>query len=291
MKKAIFLLLAVLMISTVFVGCDHGNKSSNLNKPTVPDLPEVSPENQNENPEYSGPANPSQEDMLRIVLLKEDGTEFNATEEIELNLSTDIQVAVKNYKNENVLVDYKKFKFEVTDKKDSVFLFPNAETGSDPEWLPTGNWFAIIGKEEVSGVKIKVSHPKVFYTKKQIFNVKKIDHTWDSEYQGTGESLLPENQDEGLFSRKVILRFKDNIYDLCEKIFINITYKGKKIRLTVHDGSRRGQFRIEGNKLMLNNDIIFEIEKTGDSIKLIEQPSHPYPFTYEIKHIQGSALF
>ena len=286
MKKVI-LLLAVLMISTVFAGCNHGNngnKSTNPNQSTTPILPEV-------NPEYSGPANPSQKDMLRIVLLKEGDKEFNATEEIELNLYTGIRAVVKNYKNEIIKVDNKKFKFEVTDKKDSVFTYPNDESGPNPEFPPTNGSFLIIGKRETSGVVLKITHPKAFYTKKQIFNIKKIDHTWDSEYKGEGKSLSPTNQDEGFFSEEVILKFKDNRYDLYEKTFINLTYKGKKLHFPISDGSRRGTFRIEGNKLMLDNKFIFKIEKTGDSIKLIEKPDHPTPFTYEIKHIHGSALF
>lgn len=283
MKKVI-LLLAVLMISTVFVGCNHGNKSTNPNQSTTPILPEV-------NPEYSGPANPSQKDMLRIVLLKEGDKEFNATEELELNLGTFIKAVVKNHKNEIVNVDNKKFKFEVTDKKDSVFTYPNDESGPNPEFPPSNGYFLITGKKEVSGVKIKVTHPDVYYIKQQIFNVKKIDQTWDSEYQGTGKFLSPDNQHEGFFLEKVILRFKDNRYDFYEKGFIDLTYNGKKLHFPVFDGSRRGTFRIEGDKLILNDNFTLEIEKTGDSIKLIEKPDHPHPFTHEIKHIHGSVLF
>ena len=289
MKKVIFLLLAVLIISTVFVGCDHGNngnKSTNPNQSTAPLLPEI-------NPEYIGAATPQQqqEGVLRIVLVKEDDTEFNATEELELNLGTFIKAVVKNHKNKIVEVDDTRFKFEVTDKKDSVFTFPNDESGPNPEFLSIDNYFLITGKKEVSGVKIKVSHPNVYYLQQQIFNIKKIDHTWDSEYKGEGKSLSPTNQNEGFFSEEVILKFKDNRYDLYEKTFINLTYKGKKLNFTINNGSRRGTFRIEGNKLMLDNKFIFKIEKTGDSIKLIEKPNRPHPFTYEIKHKQGSTLF
>lgn len=290
MKKVI-LLLAVLMISTVFLGCDHGSKSTNPNQSTAPVLPEV-------NPEYIGAATPQQqqEGVLRIVLVKEDDTEFNATEELELNLGTFIKAVVKNHKNKIVEVDDTRFKFEVIDKKDSVFTFPNDESGPNPEWYSTGNQFMITGKKEVSGVKIKVSHPNVYYLQQQIFNVKKIDHTWDSEYKGEGKSLSPTNQNEGFFSEEVILKFKDNIYDLCDKTFISITYKGKKIHVTIYDGSRRGTFEIKENKLILDNYSIFKIEKTEGNIKLIEGPdingmNNPNPFIYEIKHIHGSNLF
>lgn len=289
MKKVI-LLLAVLMISTLFLGCDHGNKSTNPNQSTAPLLPEI-------NPEYIGAATPQQqqEGVLRIVLVKEDDTEFNATEELELNLGTFIKAVVKNHKNEIVNVDDTRFKFEVTDKKDSVFVFPNDESGPNPEWYSTGNQFMITGKKEVSGVKIKVSHPNVYYLQQQIFNVKKIDHTWDSEYKGEGKSLSPTNQNEGFFSEEVILKFKDNIYDLCDKTFISITYKGKKIHVTIYDGSRRGTFKIQENKLILDN-CTYKIEKTEGNIKLIEGPdingmNNPNPFIYEIKHIHGSNLF
>lgn len=302
MKKVIFLLLAVLIISTVFVGCDHGNngnKSANLNQSTDdpdPALPEV-------NPEYSGIANPAPENILKIGLLNPnninesfDIDELNATEEIELNLKTVISIVVTNSKGNTVEVDKSKFKFEVIDKKDSVFTLPNDE--SNLEFLSVGGGFFIItGKEEVSGVKIKVSHPDVYYIKQQIFNVKKIDHTWDSDYQGSGKSLLPENSNEGFFSEKVIFKFKGNRYDLYDKTFVDITYKGKKIHFTLSDGSRRGTFKIEENKLILDDSEVFKIEKTGDNIKLIEQSYYmdgkpnSHPFTYEIKHTQGSTLF
>ena len=288
MKKVILLLLAVLLISTVFMGCDHGNKSTNPNQSTTPVLPEV-------NPEYLGPANPSKEDMLRIVLVKEDGTELNATEKLELDLCMLVGVVVKNRKNEIIKVDDKKFKFEVTDKKDSVFTFPNDKSGPNPEIPPVRGDCLITGKKEVSGVKIKVSHPNVYYLKQQIFNVKKIDHTWDSEYKGTGKSLSPTNQNEGFFSEEIILKFKDNKYDLYEKTFINLTYKGKKLNFPIFDGSRRGTFKKQENKLILGNST-YKIEKTEDGIKLIEGPNingmnSPTPFTYEIKHVQGSVLF
>lgn len=291
MKKVIFLLLAVLLISTAFVGCDHGNngnKSTNPNQSTTPILPEV-------NPEYSGPANPSQKDMLRIVLLKEGDTEFNATEELELNLGTFIKAVVKNHKNEIVNVDDTRFKFEVTDKKDSVFTFPNDESGPNPEWWPTGNSFMITGKKEVSGVKIKVSHPNVQYLQQQIFNVKKIDHTWDSEYKGAGKSLNINN--EGFISQNTIFKFKDNNYEKYEKVFIKRKNNGKEITMLIHDGSRRGTFKIEGNKVIFDNKFSFKITKNGENIKLdedlktIQNQTINWPFIYQIYKTKGNSIF
>lgn len=290
MKKVTFLLLTILLISTVFVGCDHGNKSSNLNKPTVQDLPEV-------NPEYSGSANPSQEDILRIVLLKEDGTELNATEDIELDLGTFIKAVVKNHKNEVVNVDDTdtRFKFEVTDKKDSVFTFPNDESGPNPELYSTQNLFTITGKKEASGVVLKVTHPKAFYTKKQIFNIKKIDRMWDSEYNGDGESLNAKN--EGFISQNTIFKFKDNNYEVYEKMFIKRKLNGKEIKMLIFDGLRRGHFKIQGSKLILDNKHSFKIVKSETSIKLAEDSVYldgsmvNWPFTYRINKTKGNPIF
>lgn len=276
MKKVVFLLLAVLMISTVFLGCDHKHHNKPI-EPINPLLPEV-------NPEYLGPANPPQEEILRIFLLKEDGSELNDTNEIEFNIVTGIKAIVKNHKNEVIDVDIQKFKFEIIDKKEAVFTFPNDETNLNSEIYTTGNFFMITGKKNVSGVMLKVTHPKVLYAKKQMFNIKKTENMWDSVYEGKGESL--NDQNEGYICETAIFKFKDNKYELYEKQFIKRKYKGKDIKILVKDGSVRGYFEIKGSKLILDNKYLFEITKSGTDIKLALGI-----FTYQINQTKGKPIF